>query len=143
VIFVDSSVWIDFFNGHSTHATARLAQALAVEPVLVGDLVLCEVLRGARSEAQAVLLERELRKCRFVSMLDTDLAVTAAKNYRLLRAKGFTVRSTIDLIIGSYCIAHRHTLLHTDRDYDPMQHVLGLKVVPTTYMVNEPALAYG
>ena len=52
-----------------------------------------------------------------------------ARNYRALRAAGCTVRKTPDLIIGTYCIEHGHTLLHADRNFEPMREYLGLQVV--------------
>jgi len=143
MIVVDSAVWIDFFKGQGTPATTLLSQMLGYEQILVGDLILCEVLKGARSDRRASDLELTLRKCEFVEMSGPDLAVAAAAKFRELRAKGITVRKTIDMLIGTYCIKHRHTLLHCDRDFDPMERHLGLKVVPTHHMVNEPRLAYG
>lgn len=143
MIVVDSSVWIDFFKGNPTPAVTKLSELLRVERLLVGDVILCEVLKGARTPAHAHKLEQKMRKCTVAPMLDANLAVIAARHYRELRSKGITVRKTIDLIIGSYCIANRHTLLHADRDFDPMEELLGLKVVPTHYMVNEPMARYG
>ena len=99
------------------------------EPLLVGDLILCEILQGARSEAQARMLEEELRKFELLPMLKPELAIAAAKNYRLLRSEGITIRKTIDLIIGTFCIAHGHTLLHDDRDFSSMETHLGLKII--------------
>lgn len=61
-------------------------------------------------------------------MLDGSLAVQAARNYRSLRARGITVRKTIDMIIGTFCIVGSHVLLHDDRDFDPMAAHLGLLV---------------
>ncbi|HWS63539.1 MAG TPA: PIN domain nuclease [Steroidobacteraceae bacterium] len=124
---VDSSVWIDFFNGKVTPRTGKLLSLMGNEPLLVGDLILCEILQGARTEIHARTLEEELRKFEIVPMLNPELAVTAAKNYRVLRSEGVTIRKTIDLIIGTFCIAFKHTLLHDDRDFGPMQTHLGLK----------------
>jgi predicted nucleic acid-binding protein len=129
LIVVDSSVWIDFFNGKVTPQTSKLLSLLGNEPLLVGDLILCEILQGARSEAQARMLEQELRKFELLPMLSPELAIAAAKNYRLLRSEGITIRKTIDLIIGTFCIAHGHTLLHDDRDFSPMETHLGLKII--------------
>ena len=129
MIVVDSSVWIDFFNGNVTPQTSKLVSLLGNEPLLVGDLILCEVLQGARTEAQARILEEELRKFDVATMLNPDLAIAAASNYRRLRGEGVTIRKTIDLIIGTFCIVHEHTLLHDDRDFNPMETVLGLKVM--------------
>lgn len=79
MILVDSSVWIDFFNGRPTPQTGKLASLLGEEPLLVGDLILCKVLQGARDEAQAKTIEQALRKFDVAPMLDSDLAVTAAR----------------------------------------------------------------
>lgn len=99
------------------------------EGVLVGDVILLEVLQGARDEADAAKIERTLRRYPVVNMLGADVAVQAAANYRALRAKGITVRKTVDMIIGSYCLLHDHVLLHDDRDFDPMAQHLGLRVL--------------
>jgi predicted nucleic acid-binding protein len=128
VILVDSSVWIAHLRGCRTLATAKLEAAAAREPLLVGDLILLEVLQGARDEAHAAGIERGLRQYALVSLLDADLASRAARNYRKLRELGITVRKTADMIIGTFCIEHRHSLLHDDRDFAPMEEHLGLRV---------------
>ncbi|MBX5460853.1 MAG: PIN domain nuclease [Steroidobacteraceae bacterium] len=112
-----------------TPQTLKLDALLGEEPLLVGDLILCEVLQGARSEAHAKKLESALRKFDIVPMLDSDIALASAKNYRLLRAKGITVRKTIDLLIGTCCILRGYRLLHADRDFDPFEEHLGLRVI--------------
>jgi len=144
MIVADTSVWIDFSRGLVTPTTMRLAELLRNKDLLVGDLILCEMLQGARSERDANALELKVRRqCDLVTMSDPNLAAEAAANRRFLRGKGITVRKTIDLLIGTFCIVHGHTLLHSDRDYDPMEQYLDLKVVPTHYMVNEPMVTYG
>lgn len=129
MILVDSSVWIAHLRGRTTPATVKLEAAAAREPLLVGDLILLEVLQGARDEVQVTRIERALRQYAIVPLLGADLAVRAARNYRRLRDLGITVRKTADVIIGTYCIEHRHALLHDDRDFAPMQKHLGLEVV--------------
>jgi predicted nucleic acid-binding protein len=129
VILVDSSVWIAHLNDAATNAVGRLRELLPTRPLLVGDLILCEVLQGLRSDREARLVERALRRFEIVSLLDADLAVKAAANYRSLRAHGITVRKTIDIIIGSFCIERGHMLLHDDRDFAPMVRLLGLRVI--------------
>ncbi len=128
MILVDSSVWIDHLQARATPHTMKLESLAASEPLLVGDLILLEVLQGARNEAQAMRIERALRQYAIVQLLDTELAGKAARNYRRLREMGITVRKTADVIIGTYCIEHRHSLLHHDRDFDPIETHLGLKV---------------
>ena len=129
MILVDSSVWISHLRGRETRATAKLEELAGREPLLIGDLILLEVLQGARNEAQAERIERALRSYTILPLLDDDLAVRAARNYRRLREMGVTIRKTADLIIGTFCIEHRHALLHDDRDFLPMQKHLGLEVV--------------
>lgn len=129
MILVDSSVWIDHLRGHRTAATAKLEIAARREPLLIGDLILLEVLQGARDEAHAARIERGLRQYAVAPLLDADLAPLAARNYRQLRSLGVTVRKTADIIIGTFCIERRHALLHDDRDFAPMEQHLGLMVV--------------
>lgn len=129
MILVDSSVWIAQLKGRATPATAKLEALATQEPLLIGDLILLEVLQGARDEAQASRIERALRTYTVVPLLSVDLAPRAARNYRRLRELGLTVRKTADIIIGTFCIEHGHALLHDDRDFEPMQKHLGLKVV--------------
>lgn len=127
MILIDSSVWIAHLRGQTTPATTKLELAAEREPLLVGDLILLEVLQGAKDEAQAVRIERALREYAVVPLLDDRLAVQGARNYRHLRSQGITVRKTVDIIIGTFCIEHGHSLLHEDRDFEPMETHLGLK----------------
>ena len=128
MILVDSSVWIAHLRGHRTAAVAKLETAANREPLLIGDLILLEVLQGARDEAHAERIERGLRRYPLIPLLDGDLAPRVARNYRKLRALGVTVRKTGDIVIGTFCIEHRHFLLHDDRDFAPMEEHLGLMV---------------
>ena len=127
MILVDSSVWIDLLNNVVTDPVRRLRALLPTTPLLIGDLILCEVLQGFRIEAQARLVERSLSRFEAVSLIDPELAVKAAANYRFLRRRGITVRKTIDVIIATYCIERGHSLLHSDRDFAPMERLLGLQ----------------
>jgi predicted nucleic acid-binding protein len=128
VILVDSSVWINLLNNVVTEPVNQLRELIPATPLLIGDLILCEVLQGFRTEAQARLVERSLKRFEPVSLLDPELAIKAAANYRLLRRRGITIRKTIDVIIGTYCIERDHALLHDDRDFDPMARFLGLSM---------------
>jgi len=129
MIVVDSSVWIAELRGLRTPAVARLEKFAASNDLLVGDLVLMEILQGARDDAHAAQIARRLRRFRVVTMSNELLAIQAARDYRKLRDRGVTVRKTIDMIIGTFCIVHGHTLLHDDRDFAPMERYLGLQVV--------------
>jgi predicted nucleic acid-binding protein len=129
VILVDSSIWIAHLRGRDSPVTAKLREAVAREPILIGDLILLEILQGARDEVHAARIERDLRRFAIVSLLDDALAVRAAHNYSKLRNLGVTIRKTADIIIGTYCIERGHALLHDDHDFAPMEMHLGLKTV--------------
>ena len=124
---VDSSVWINHFNQVPDLAVERLRTLITEGPLLVGDLVLWEVLRGFRSEAQAQLVERALSQYQLVPLSSPELATRAAANCRLLRRRGITIGKTIDVIISTFCIERGHALLHSDRDFEPMERILGLQ----------------
>lgn len=129
MIVVDSSVWIAQLRDAETDAVRRLHAIDDLDTILVGDLVLLEILRGARDDAHAARIERALRRFAIAAMLDDALAVEAARNHRILRRLGMTIRRAADLVIGTFCIAHGHTLLHADRDFDPMARHLGQSVL--------------
>jgi len=131
LIVVDSSVWIANLRGIDNVAVFRL-RALADnenDQILVGDLIMLEVLQGARDDTYAARIERDLRQYPIGRMVDDGLVVRAAHNYRRLRTQGITVRKTIDLIIGTFCIENDHGLLHDNRNFTPMAEHLGLRVV--------------
>ena len=132
MIVVDSSVWIDFLNGRNVPHVRRLQAILGADEVILGDLMLCEVLQGLDSERAAREVELLLRRFDIVAMAGEAIAVAAARNFRSLRKRGVTVRKTIDLLIGTWCIENRRPLLHNDSDFRPMARYLGLIEAPMT-----------
>ena len=131
MILVDSSVWIDYFNGRKTAKTDWLDSALGKEQIIVGDLILAEVLQGFQSDKDFNTARKLLLAFPFMAMLGRELAIKSALNYRFLRKKGVTVRRTIDVMIGTFCLNYQLKLLHDDRDFDPMEKYLNLKIVVT------------
>jgi predicted nucleic acid-binding protein len=129
MILVDSSVWIDYFNGLRNWQTDLLDDLLSKVPILIGDLILAEVLQGFRSDDDFEAAKNCLSIIQFREIGGYEIAVQSAQNYRLLRKKGVTVRKTIDVIIGTFCISEGITLLHNDRDFEPMVSHLSLKVL--------------
>jgi predicted nucleic acid-binding protein len=127
VILVDSSVWVDYFRGVDTSATRRLVLELQAEPVLTGDLVLAEVLRGFRRDLEFQRARAVLESQPYLELGGMDIALQAARNFRSLRARGITVSSTIDTIIATRCIEEDLELLYADQDFDPFVQYLGLR----------------
>jgi predicted nucleic acid-binding protein len=129
MILVDSSVWIAYFNGQKTAQSERLDVSLGNTPVVMGDLILTEVLQGFQHDRDFRTAKNLLLRLPFMPMGGQAMALESAANYRFLRKRGVTVRKTIDVMIGTFCIQHRLPLLHDDRDFDPMVEFLGLKTV--------------
>src|SRR5687768_7484059 len=99
MLIVDTSVWVDYFNGVKNRQTDYLDIILDKTPILIGDLILTEVLQGFRHDPDFEKVRRSLARFTQVNMMDTTLAVQSARNYRFLRQKGITVRKTMDSLI--------------------------------------------
>ena len=132
MILVDSSVWIDYFRGTQNPQTTQLDELLdqVDEEVGVADLVVFEVLRGFASTAEQRRAKAVLLNATVVEIGGLNNALLATEHHRVLRAKGYTVRSPIDVMLASYCITHGHMLLHRDADFDVLQTLRGLKTWP-------------
>jgi len=127
MILVDSSVWIDYFNGKRSWQTDLLDHMLSNVPIIMGDLILTEVLQGFKSDKDYETAKNHLDKLSFRQMGGYNVAIQSAQNYRQLRKAGVTVRKTIDIIIATFCIIEGLTLLHDDRDFDPIASHFPLK----------------
>ena len=131
MIVVDTSVWIDYLSGARTPQVDWLDLHLTTERLGILDLILCEVLQGVRTEREADALVGQFANLECLVTGGAGWAEAAARNYRFLRAKGRTVRKTIDCLIATYCIDNGHALLHADADFAPFERHLGLHVVRT------------
>lgn len=127
MILVDSSVWIDYFNGAATPQTDKLDQLLGNEFLAIGDLILVEVLQGFSDDADFEQAHALLAPLEFVRLGGAEIAVQAARNFRKLRRLGVTVRKTIDTVIATWCIENGCELLYRDRDFEPFVKYLGLR----------------
>ena len=127
MILVDSSVWINYFNGIITWQTNLLDNYLSNVPVVIGDLILAEVLQGFKSDKDYETAKDFLSALPFRQIGGYNVALQSAQNYRILRKAGVTVRKTIDIIIATFCIMEGLTLLHDDHDFDPMESHFSLK----------------
>lgn len=127
MILADTSVWIDYFNGHESEKTALLDVALDSDAVVIGDIIFLEILQGFRSDRDFNSAKRTLGELEHYEMLGTDMVLKCADNYRALRRKGITIRKTTDIIIATFCIENKLPLLHSDRDFLPFEKHLDLR----------------
>ena len=129
MVIVDTTVWIDYLGGAANAHTSWLDRELDRQRLGLTDLILCEVLQGIRGDAAFSKVLRDLSKFHVFNTGGADLALAAARNYRVLHDRGATVRKTIDCLIATFCLEAGHSLLHHDRNFDPFERQLGLMVV--------------
>ncbi len=129
MVVVDTSVWVDWFAGRENAHTGWLRNAVGQDALGLTDLSLCELLRGARDERQAGMLERTVEPFQVLGAAGPDMARLAARHYRHLRGLGHTPRNTIACLIAAFCMREGFALLHRDRDFDAFEVHLGLRVV--------------
>jgi predicted nucleic acid-binding protein len=129
MVLADTSIWIDYFRGVYSPKTDQLNELLDEERVAIGDLIIVELMQGFKTKSQIGAARQIISRLEYFDLVGKDIAFKAADNYRLLRKKGITIRKTIDIIIGTFCIENQFALIHNDRDFDPMVEYLGLSVL--------------
>ena len=123
MVIVDTTVWVDYLNGTSTPEIVWFEGEAGRQRLGLLDLMVCEILQGLSTDGEATRVLRHLRRFEIFGTGGVDLAVAAAKNYRLLRSRGKTIRKTIDCLIATFCLRHDHALLHRDRDFDAFEEL--------------------
>jgi predicted nucleic acid-binding protein len=129
VVIVDTTVWVDYFQGVENPETDWLNTELDRQRLGLTDIILCEVLQGVHDDVVAKEVERSLLTLVVFETGGVTLAREAARNCRALRSRGHTVRKTIDCLIATFCLRGEHSLLHRDRDFGPFEKFLGLSVI--------------
>jgi len=129
MVIIDTTVWIDYLRGNITKETSWFESELKRQRLGLTDLNLCEVLQGVADESMARQVLRELSLFEIYDTGGKELAIAAARNFRLLRQRGRTVRKTIDGLIATFCLKQGFSLLHCNRDYDHFEAILGLSVI--------------
>jgi predicted nucleic acid-binding protein len=129
VVIVDTTVWVDYLGGVSTPEFEWFEREVVRQRLGLLDLMLCEVLQGLSTDDEAARILRHLRRSEVFETGGVDLPTAAASNYRRGRARGKTVRKTIDCLIATFCLEHDHALLHCDRDFDAFDQFIELRVV--------------
>ena len=128
-VIIDTTVWIDFFRNAKTEQTDLFETAVRRGDAALGDLIVSEILQGVDTDKEFRSLKRHLSNFHVYPMIGRQNAIQSAVNYRKLRAKGITVRKSVDCWIATFCIERHFPLLHNDRDFDPFAQHLGLKVL--------------
>lgn len=129
MVIVDTTVWIDFFGGIVNDHTSWLRREADSGLLALTDLIFCEILQGIRDDRTVTRVQQHLLSFDIYETGGAAMALVAARNYRTLRRRGYTVRTTIDCLIATFCIESGHALLHRDQDFDPFEEFLHLQVI--------------
>jgi predicted nucleic acid-binding protein len=129
MVIVDTTVWIDYLGGPTNPETLWLDRQMGQQRIGLTDIILCEVLQGVRHDRDFHRVQRRLLNFEVFETGSVELAIASAQNYRTLRTLGHTVRKTVDCLIATFCLDAGHEVLHRDRDFDPFEKHLGLRVV--------------
>jgi len=131
-VLIDSSVWIDFFQGQSAPHTDRLRELItAGSDLCLCGHVLAEVLRGTRHDEQYRKIERRFTVLEFLPMVASTFQ-SSAEIYRHLRRRGITLKNAVDTFIAAVALEHDVHLLHDDSDFDLIAQEFPLKNCPKT-----------
>ena len=128
MIVADTSAWIDYVRGIRAPHTDLLHYELLHSRIITGDIIIAEFLQGFRSEREFREALRMMESLEYHDFIGKHIALESAQNFRKLRRHGITVRKTIDVLIATFCIENGYWLIHNDRDFDGMEHILGLKI---------------
>ncbi len=128
MIVADTSVWIDYVRGVDAPHTNLLDYELDHSRIATGDLIIAEFLQGFRNDEDYQNAKQIMESLEYHDFVGKEIALRAAQNFRKLRTSGITIPKTIDVIIATFCIENDFELLHNDRDFDPMEELLGLGV---------------
>ena len=129
MIVVDTSVWIDVLNEHDTLKAQRCIGLLEDgAPLAVTDVIVTEILQGLRSDREASRVEGYLRHFPILRLEAVDDFVSAAALCRRARARGVTIRSTVDCLIASVCIREQAPILHSDDDFERIASTSNLQI---------------
>ena len=131
MILVDTSIWIDYFNGQDSKHGDALDAALIEGTVVIGDLILLEILQGFKNDKDYKRAKTTLGTLEQLEMFGNGMVIKCATNYRELRKNGITIRRTTDVIIATFCIDNEIPLLFQDCDFIPFVENLGLIPVLT------------
>ncbi len=126
MILVDTSVWIDYFNGTESEESNALDTALADGTVAIGDIIMLEILQGFRNDKDYNRVKKTLATLDQYELFGHAMVNRCADNYRFLRKKGITIRKTADVIIATFCIDNKLPLLFSDSDFIPFTKHLNL-----------------
>ena len=131
MIMVDTSIWIDFFNGNNENEKVKLLEEYLNEgkDIYITDIILTEILQGFRDDNKYTIVKNSMLTLKFAHASNFETFIHASDIYRECRKKGITIRKTIDCLIAAVAIENGLSLLHKDNDFDNISKCIALSVI--------------
>ncbi len=129
-LLADSSAWVEYLRktGSPTHLRLRAAFAGKGVEVATTNVVVMEVLAGARDDAERDELRQMLYGCSFLMVNGPADYEQAAEIHRACRRGGETVRRLTDCLIAAVAIRNEAELLQCDADYETIARHTALRL---------------
>ena len=127
-VIVDTSVWIDFYNGVDNSPVNILKNIILSDVVVILPIVIQEILQGIKNKQLLKIVGDSILGFYFLNYDNYQAAYEAASIYREMRSKGVTVRSSNDCLIAWLSISNSFPLLHNDKDFDNIAKHTKLKI---------------
>lgn len=130
MVLVDTGVWIDFLAGRETPEVDMVFSLLENEEAIsFTGSILQELMQGCPDDITAAAIETRFGP--FIELFPRRSSYQlAAKIFRDCRKHGYTIRSSVDCLIAACALEHDCHVHHKDRDFDFIEKVCGLKVLP-------------
>jgi predicted nucleic acid-binding protein len=128
LVLVDTSVWIDFFNGKDNAQVKQLSELLNGKAICVCPTIIQEILQGISDLKSFDTIKEHLLRQIVLVCEPVEAAIQAAKIYQLLRKAGITIRQSNDCLIAYHALHYEASILHRDRDYSNMADRIGLRI---------------
>lgn len=129
MILVDTSAWVEFLRGTDSRMHHRVRQVIAAEePLATTEVIVMEVLAGARDEVHLRQLRRLLLRCELLPLHGLVDYEAAASLYRACRRHGETIRRLTDCVIAVPALRADAAVLHADRDFDVIARHSALRI---------------
>jgi predicted nucleic acid-binding protein len=124
---VDTTVWVAYLRGLDVSLKDRLGALVREDRVLMSEIVLTEILRGAKSDKEYAVLREDFLA---LPQLEVTRGVweTAWHTAYHLRKRGVTV-PLADALIASVCIHYQCSLIHADKHFNLIAKHTDLKAI--------------
>ena len=129
MVIVDTSVWVDYFNGRYNKFTEKLADLGKKKyDIFTTGIIITEILSGIRNSKDYKIIKEKLLQLPYVKLIYPSTYIESALIFKKGKKTGITIRKIIDCLIAQLAIENGLLLLHHDKDFDRIATFSKLKI---------------